>query len=455
MELDNRKTAMGIASGAVAAAQGCIDASGAPLAADYLPPPLAATRVAGTQWGIPLYDMPQMLLYNQTAFQKAGLNGAPTTLDQLVLDARTLHNTGVAHPVGSLFPLGLFTLSGVDLFDRADGSAGLPTRSVFATPTGTRVATAISQLLSQAIPKQEANADPMADIHALGSGEAAIAVHSAWVFKGIDDALSGGQAPGVHLAVAPLPGLAGPPAILLDGASLFLSGRANPQQRAASWAFLQWLETPGEQTRAALAEGWLPPRRSVGSDPAVVAQIAHSPLLAATWAMMTGPTRWANLSVLVGRTSSHPSSWAGPTVRSSRLSPGPSIRSPTAWPSPPPWPPPSEASLRSTPTRSASAWAATTRLVAAACPEDGTDTRTTATAEDRRHESLVLLEQVFVTTGPTDCYHPATDPRQLQRDDVAVVDPVLRTNAAGSPRASLVGRPGSDSGPSFLLGGLL
>src|SRR5260370_20146359 len=90
-----------------------------------------------------------MLFHSQSAFTRAGLDPSkpPTTPAELGRDAEALRRAGVTDPLVNVWLAKELELSGVPLFDGANGHAGRAARSVIDSPQGRQVVDAVSTLL--------------------------------------------------------------------------------------------------------------------------------------------------------------------------------------------------------------------------------------------------------------------------------------------------------------------
>ncbi len=92
-QLEDQRTQAAIDTASFLPVQSCMNAAKYSTS-DYLPRPLAYWKVNGVQWALPFAVSAPILYYNQNAFTKAGISGPPTTLSQMVADAKTLKASG-------------------------------------------------------------------------------------------------------------------------------------------------------------------------------------------------------------------------------------------------------------------------------------------------------------------------------------------------------------------------
>ncbi|GAC1597505.1 MAG: ABC transporter substrate-binding protein [Acidimicrobiales bacterium] len=261
-------TQVAIDSRAVVPVEECIDAAHYPLG-DFLPNTLAATRTEGRQWGLPLGYPPMVLLYDRAAFARAGLDPSkpPTTLNELGRYAQALQRAGITRPISNIWLAKELELSGVPLFDAANGHTGRASRPVIDSPQGRGVVDAVNALFAALGPPPSSPVPPPPprpaelpwDLQLLGSGQVGIIMHTGWDLGKVAKL----NASGAQIAVAALPTLSGAVAWPRQ-TSLFLSSASTPARRAATWAFLRWFEDPAQQ-----ATEFFPTRRqATTADPA-------------------------------------------------------------------------------------------------------------------------------------------------------------------------------------------
>ncbi|MFD0369899.1 extracellular solute-binding protein [Streptomyces sp. NPDC059071] len=75
-----------------------------PVQANFLAPLVDAGEYKRTQYGLPFVASTRLLFYNEELFDKAGVDGPPTTWDELAAAAKKLDKEGVTYPFA--LPLG-------------------------------------------------------------------------------------------------------------------------------------------------------------------------------------------------------------------------------------------------------------------------------------------------------------------------------------------------------------
>lgn len=288
VQLPGFATGAAVDTRSVVPAQACIDASGYDLT-DFLPQALAPTKVAGTQWGMPVaLDNTELLLYDTRAFARAGLDPArpPASVEELLADARALAAAGVAHPMGALWALDSLLLSG-PVTDADAGHGGRPTRATFETDAIREVYRVSYQMIDEHLAVGLPDG-PLGDLTAISRGDSAMTIHPTQDLKDVATALAQGQAPGLSIRLGPVPTATGPGRVLNRSNALFLTGASTAAARAGAWAFITWLDAPAQQARGLQSSRgfFFPDRRSAADDPAVVAVFATEPLLGAAWRVL-------------------------------------------------------------------------------------------------------------------------------------------------------------------------
>jgi ABC-type glycerol-3-phosphate transport system substrate-binding protein len=81
---------------------------------------------------------------------------------------------------------------------------------------------------------------------------------------------------------------------MLDTFDLFLSRRTTDARRSAAWELATWLSQPEQQAGLAVATGMFPATLEAASAEPLASRWARSPVLAQTWAALSGPASLAN-----------------------------------------------------------------------------------------------------------------------------------------------------------------
>lgn len=269
--------------------QACIDAAKHDLS-DYLAAPLKQFNVDGMQWSMPFNTSVPVLYYNRAAFRNAGLDPdlPPTTFEEVRSASEKIVSSGAARS-GIAFELKAdpitqwMSVAGQPLVDHGNGRNGQATEAVFDTATGREVygfmKTMIDDKLAISVGRNRAGVDHLL---ALAKGDAAMAIFTSAALGSVLGVLASGQFPGVEPGVAPMPGLRDPKGkggVFVGGGSLHIVEKGStPEQRAAAWDLVRWLDEPAQQARLHEATGYIPIRKSVAELPAIVNLWKSNPL---------------------------------------------------------------------------------------------------------------------------------------------------------------------------------
>ncbi len=254
--------------------QACIEASHYKTS-DFVAKILNAFKVGGAQVGMPFAISSPVLIYNQLAFQSAGISTPPATLDQMVSDAATLkaHGSGMALKLDP-WHLETWLATANQLFvNNKNGRAGRATKTVFDNATSRKIWGDLSQLVKSgdAITTQAQGANPYDNLLALGSGQAAMTIDTSAVLSTVYTVLASGQYPNVKLGVAPLPVYSTKVkgGIEPGGSALYIPNRIPKLDQAAAWDFISFLDSATSQATWAAGTGYIPIRKSAAKSATV------------------------------------------------------------------------------------------------------------------------------------------------------------------------------------------
>ena len=213
--------------------------------------------IGGTVWSIPFNNSDPVLYYNRSMFDEARIVTPPATWDALLEAAR-----GLTQP-GRVTGLGLI-LSDIWILEGTIWSAGGEVLSddgqhlLLDSPEALRAvdywARAVREGTARVYPDiQSWQADFAAGRVAMGFGSIV-----SWRFL----------QPQIRfpLSVARMPYVSRP-AVPVGGANLAIFKDIAPDQRQATWQFVEWLTEPAQQARWAGLTGYLPVRRSATTNP--------------------------------------------------------------------------------------------------------------------------------------------------------------------------------------------
>lgn len=221
------------------------------------PVAIDAFTEGGTLYAVPANIGPLQLYYNKELFERAGLGGPPTTVDEFRQDARDLSGDGIYglsladHETTQMWPL-LQWLDGGDIVD--DHSC-----AVLDDPVNVESLRTWSQLVIDGVAPvglTGAESDAL-----FSAGKAAMQFNGPWAAPGYRDA-------GIDLGIAPVPtGVDGDVTI---GATVPLAASAKTEHPREAQKFLAWWTGKAAQKQFVQASGF----------PSVRTDLADAPELA-------------------------------------------------------------------------------------------------------------------------------------------------------------------------------
>lgn len=222
--------------------------------ADKLAPAaIEAFTVDNTLYAVPANIATLQLYYNKALFEAAGIDGPPTTVDELVEDAKALTGDGVYgltladHETIQMWPI-LQWLDGGDIVDD-QGCSVLDSDANIASLT--KWAGLVQDGVSP-VGQTGAEADSV-----FSAGKAAMELNGPWAAPGY-------TAAGIDLGIAAVPvGVDGPVTL---GSTVPLAASAQTKHPAEAQEFLAWWTGKDAQKQFALASGFPPVRTDLGDD---------------------------------------------------------------------------------------------------------------------------------------------------------------------------------------------
>ena len=222
--------------------------------ADKLAPAaIEAFTVDNTLYAVPANIATLQLYYNKALFEAAGIDGPPTTVDELVEDAKALTGDGVYgltladHETIQMWPI-LQWLDGGDIVDE-QGCSVLDSDANIASLT--KWAGLVQDGVSP-VGQTGAEADSV-----FSAGKAAMELNGPWAAPGY-------TAAGIDLGIAAVPvGVDGPVTL---GSTVPLAASAQTKHPAEAQEFLAWWTGKDAQKQFALASGFPPVRTDLGDD---------------------------------------------------------------------------------------------------------------------------------------------------------------------------------------------
>jgi len=235
----------------------------------------ARAAVSGKAWALPLGSSAFFLLYEREAFEAAGLDPdrPPGTVADLLTAARRLKDAGYDRPL----------VTGVPGHPLADTDPFADPTDVVTTsgPTAEMLDTLRTMVAEGLLWRDPPEGTPDG-IPAIGTDEVAMEIGDTGLIWGIGTALAEGQAPGVTIEVAGVPGHKDPQSTAF-GDSLVVAAASSPEEQAAAWAFVQWVSRPEQQADVHLFSDLLPTHPEAVETAAVKEYWQEVPLFRQAW----------------------------------------------------------------------------------------------------------------------------------------------------------------------------
>lgn len=238
---------------------------------------LAPSQIDGKTWGLPVAASARAMYYNKTLLEKAGVDGPPSTWEELVAAARKVRDLG-----GDAYG---FAMQGKEIETDAywyyalwshggeliaDGKSGI------AGDAGIAAAKLYKSMIDEGLTQPQPTGANRQDVEALfKQGRAAMLLSGPWLRGQIAD-----EAPGLDYGIAPIPqGTTQATYGVTDSIMIFASSEA----KEAAWKFLDEAVFSDKWRREfTLKEGFLPVFKTVAADP----HFAEDPRLEAFTSML-------------------------------------------------------------------------------------------------------------------------------------------------------------------------
>jgi sn-glycerol 3-phosphate transport system substrate-binding protein len=234
---------------------------------DFAKKTIAEETAGGKLQGLPFSVSAPILIYNQNSFAAAKIKSPPTTVAQMIADAKAMKGTKVIYKIKgvtqkplpntdgmslTIDPWYLQVFQGVgdqDFVNNNNGRTGRATAAAFNDSIGLQTFTDLQNAVKDGYattnPDTGAQTTEYANLYEIGGGESGMTIDSSATLGTILTKV--GIFPNVKLGVAELPKLTGVSGgVEPGGNALFLPSYPNSSaaKLAASWEFMQYLDSP-------------------------------------------------------------------------------------------------------------------------------------------------------------------------------------------------------------------
>lgn len=266
---------------------------------------------AGKLQGLPYSVSAPILIYNQKAFAKAKIASPPSTIALMAKDAALLKKAKYADGMTlAIDPWYLQVWEGVnnaDFVNNNNGRTGRATAAAFNNATGKTVFTDLQKIVKSHDAVTNPSTGPIttayANLYAIGFNKSGMTIDSSATLGTILSLLH--EFPNVKLGVAPMPkvsaGVAG--GVQPGGNALFLPTYPNGSaaKMAASWEFIQYLDSAANMAKWDAATGYVPIRSDAAKTSTMKAYwTKYPPLKAAYTEISQGKVDNATAGPLLG-----------------------------------------------------------------------------------------------------------------------------------------------------------
>ena len=279
---------------------------------DFLPRVVSYYTVKGQMYAMPFNVSGPVLYYNKKAFSAAGLDPEkpPTSLAELQSAAQKIKSANAV----SKAPLGLKTepgffehmiaIGGSTFVNNNNGRKARATKSVFDNATGRQVFTTLGDMVKNglAAPTPDTGSSTFDDLVGIGNGQFAMAMDTGASLGTISQVLASGAYPNVELGVAPMVGATPKKGgVLVSGGALYMVNKSKPEQQAAAWKFLKYLDDPAQQATWAIDTGYIPIRKTAAASTAMQDYWAKNPTYKVAYdQLLSGPNTVATSGSVIG-----------------------------------------------------------------------------------------------------------------------------------------------------------
>ncbi len=273
-------------------AQSCMEADNYD-STQITPAARASYEVDGALWPGYMNVSTPVIYYNKVHFQKAGLdpNKPPTTIDEVIADAKKIKAAGVApKPFAFLANDWFFNTwaagIGQDVVNNNNGRAKVATKATFNTPEMQTAMQKLADMKKDGLLNPFPVTDGSIDHYlSLVTGQSSMLIETSTASGTIAQVLGGNltaKDAGIDFdpstidkskvvpASGQLPGLKAPGKVYASGGAFYMLKTSSPAQQAASWQFMKFMLQPDNAKTWHITGGYLPVIKSVVDDPDVV-----------------------------------------------------------------------------------------------------------------------------------------------------------------------------------------
>ncbi len=279
---------------------------------DFLPRVVSYYTVKKQMYAMPFNVSGPVLYYNKKSFTAAGLdpNKPPTSLAELQADAVKIKATNAVSkaPLGFKTDPGFFehmlAIGGSNFVNNDNGRKARATKTVFNNKTGLQIFTVLGQMAKAglAVSNSDSGSGAFDDLVGIGNGQFAMAIDTSASLGTISQVLASGQYPNVDLGVAPMIGATPKKGgVLVSGGALYMVNKSKPEQQAAAWKFLKYLDDPAQQTTWAIDTGYIPIRKAAAATPTMQDYWTKNPTYKVAYdQLLGGPNTVATSGSVIG-----------------------------------------------------------------------------------------------------------------------------------------------------------
>jgi len=259
-------------------AEACVEADGYDLS-DYLPRTLEFYSTEGVLRAMPWNVSNVVLIYNKSAFERAGLDPErpPTTLEELEEYSQQIVDTGAAPNAMALHvePYTieyLYATSGEEFVNNGNGRDERATETQIDSAVGAEIWSWWNDMVSSGLAINTGSQSNNYDhLFALGNQQVAMTFEASGVLGSVEAVLASGEFGGVEIGVGALPGVEAEGSVPVGDGSLWIPRASSPAKKAAAWEFIKFLNEPAQQAALSVGSqgGYVPVRRSAVEEPAL------------------------------------------------------------------------------------------------------------------------------------------------------------------------------------------